>query len=237
VSAATASATAAPPLVQVPGTACVSDSGTSGACADGRSLTNPGAVVVSADGRNVYVTSLTGGSGSVATFDRHPGTGALTQKAGLAGCMSDTGSSGSCVNGVSFDDVVDAAISPDGRTLYLAAQTSDAVAVLDRDPTNGTLTQKAGAAGCVNEIPAEGCADGLALDGANAIAVSPDGRNVYVTATGSDSIAIFDRDIATGALTQKGRRRRLHQRDRDRRSVHRRQLAAPAAAAGGEPGR
>ena len=199
---ATSPATGAPPLVQVPGNACVSENGTGGACVDGRSLTSPGSVVVSGDGRNVYVTSLTGGAGSVATFDRNPLTGALTQKAGLIGCMSETGSSNTCTNGVSFGEVVDVALSPDGRSVYLAAQGSDAVAVLDRD-ANGTLTQKGGAAGCINELGADGCADGLALDGANAVTVSPDGRNVYATSTGSDSIVIFDRDLATGALTQK----------------------------------
>jgi DNA-binding beta-propeller fold protein YncE len=35
------------------------------------------------------------------------------------------------------------------------------------------------------------------------VAVSPDGHSVYVASGGSNAIAIFDRDTATGELTQK----------------------------------
>ena len=56
-------------LTQLPGTAgCVSETGTGGACSDGKALKNAGAVVVSNDGKSVYVASL--GSGAVAVFAR-----------------------------------------------------------------------------------------------------------------------------------------------------------------------
>ena len=38
--------------------------------------------------------------------------------------------------------------------------------------------------------------------GSRAIAISPDGRDVYVASGGSDAIAVFARNPATGALTQ-----------------------------------
>ncbi len=38
--------------------------------------------------------------------------------------------------------------------------------------------------------------------GSRAIVISSDGRNVYVASSGSDAIAIFDRDKSTGVLTQ-----------------------------------
>ncbi len=38
--------------------------------------------------------------------------------------------------------------------------------------------------------------------GSRAIGISPDGRNVYVASSGSDAIAIFDRNKTTGVLTQ-----------------------------------
>lgn len=56
-------------LQQLPGRAgCVSDSGSSGRCAEGRALTNPHAVTVSADGRSVYTTASD--DNAVAIFDR-----------------------------------------------------------------------------------------------------------------------------------------------------------------------
>jgi 6-phosphogluconolactonase (cycloisomerase 2 family) len=42
------------------------------------------------------------------------------------------------------------------------------------------------------------------IDGAYAVAVSPDGKHVYVTATTSKSVAWFARDSVTGALTYGG---------------------------------
>lgn len=67
----------------------------------------------------------------------------------------------------------------------------------------GVLTQLPGLAGCVSEDGSGGdCADGKALDGASAIALSPDGRNLYATSALSDAVAIFARDTKTGVVTQ-----------------------------------
>ena len=63
-------------------------------------LDGPERIAVSADGRNVYVASNL--SGAVAVFDRDTATGALTQKAGLAACISEMGSGGDCVDGFSL---------------------------------------------------------------------------------------------------------------------------------------
>jgi DNA-binding beta-propeller fold protein YncE len=97
-----------------------------------------------------------------------------------------------------------AAVSPDGRNVYLVAQSTpealegDTIDVFDRDPATGALTQKAGAEGCIAASGRDGCARYPALLGAHEAAVSPDGRNVYVT-TGR-GIVVFARDAATGAL-------------------------------------
>ncbi len=48
----------------------------------------------------------------------------------------------------------------------------------------------------------EGEAGVQGLSGVLAVAVSPDGRNVYTVAPSSDAVAVFTRDPATGALTQ-----------------------------------
>jgi DNA-binding beta-propeller fold protein YncE len=58
--------------------------------------------------------------------------------------------------------------------------------------------------GCIedNGPPATGCAaENHGLNGAHAIAVSPDGKSLYATGLYEDTISIFSRNPATGALT------------------------------------
>jgi DNA-binding beta-propeller fold protein YncE len=77
-------------------------------------------------------------------------------------------------------------------------------------PKPGTLTQLAGKRGCLVDRAAKtgSCGRARALDGpgpfmgSRAIAVSPDGKHVYVASSGSDAIAIFTRDRQSGVLTQ-----------------------------------
>jgi DNA-binding beta-propeller fold protein YncE len=190
-------------LSQKAGTAgCVSETGTGGACRDGKALEQALRVAVSPDGRNLYVASAQ--SDAVAVFDRDPATGALTQKAGSAGCVSDDGTGGLCRDGTALDGAAAVAVSPDGGSVYAVSAFSDAVAVFDRDPATGALTQKAGSAGCVSDTGSGGaCRDGVALDGALGVAASADGKNIYVASQTSGAVAVLDRDQGTGALTQK----------------------------------
>ena len=138
-------------------------------------------------------------------FIRDPGTGALTQKAGTAGCVSETGTGGDCADGKALGDPVSVTVSPDDGNVYAAS--NSVVAVFDRDPGSGALTQKAGTAGCVSETGTGGeCADGKALGGASgggtqSVTVSPDGSSAYVSSD-SQAVAIFDRDPVSGSLSQ-----------------------------------
>jgi DNA-binding beta-propeller fold protein YncE len=74
----------------------------------------------------------------------------------------------------------------------------------------GTLTQLAGKRGCLVDRSAKAgsCARARALNGpgpfmgSRAIAVSPDGKQVYVASSKSDAIAIFSRNRQSGALAQ-----------------------------------
>jgi len=92
------------------------------------------------------------------------------------------------------------ASSPDGRSVYVAAQNGDAVVHFRRDALTGQLTF----ADCVAQSAA-GCTAlpvGVsALDDAVGVAVSPDGADVYVAARNSWAIAHLRRDTVTGALT------------------------------------
>ena len=209
--AASAAHAASGDLTQKPGTAgCVSTSGTGGLCqsAPAASLNGAAGVAVSPDGASVYVASQF--SDTIAIFDRDPATGALTQKPGAAGCVAETVGLDPCQDGKALDGAFDIAVSPDGKSVYVASLFSDAVAILDRDTSvgasHGTLTQESDTAGCVSDTGTGGaCQNGEALDTAQGVAVSPDGSSVYVGAggVGSNGIAIFDRNAANSDLTQK----------------------------------
>jgi DNA-binding beta-propeller fold protein YncE len=96
------------------------------------------------------------------------------------------------------------AISPDGRHLY--ATVGDTLTAFARDPSSGAVRQLAGSAGCfVRDIDAApGCTPARNIIGAGRFALAPDGRSLYVTATGhaTSGIAAFARDPDSGALTQ-----------------------------------
>jgi DNA-binding beta-propeller fold protein YncE len=183
------------------GAGCVSETGTSGACADGRALDQAYSVAVSIDGTSVYVASKS--SAAVAAFQRDTTTGALTQLSGTAGCISDGGFGGTCAIGKALSGPSSVAVSPDGKNVYVASAISNAVAVFQRNVTTGELTQLAGTAGCVAETAPNGeCTDGRMLQSPESVAVSPDGTSVYVASNQSSAVAVFRRAATTGALTQ-----------------------------------
>jgi DNA-binding beta-propeller fold protein YncE len=189
-------------LTQPAGTdGCISEDG-AGPCADGHALELVEGVAVSPDGKSVYVTSSPGTSGAVARLDRDTTTGAITQPAGTAGCVSETGA-GPCADGHGLKGAHGVAVSPDGKSVYVASGGSDAVARLNRNTTTGAITQPAGTAGCVSETGTGGtCADGHGLKGPQGVAVSPDGKSVYVASGGSEAVARLNRGTTAGGIAQ-----------------------------------
>jgi len=179
-----------------PGIGCVSGLPIPG-CALGRALVAPDVVVVSPDGESLYAGSFFGNA--IASFKRER-NGALAQLSETAGCIAEaiTG----CAPAVALGAPEGLAVSPDGTSVYAAAALSNAVTALDRDPASGALSQPAGADGCIANAPLGGCAVGVQLAGANAVAVSPAGRDLYVTSLLSDSVTSFSRSVA-GILTPK----------------------------------
>jgi DNA-binding beta-propeller fold protein YncE len=197
-------------LTQKPGRAgCLTSSGlqrgalarTAG-CGRAQGLFETSSVTVSPDGRTVYVTSV-----DLLAFARDRRTGALTRLPGRAGCVSATarGADGSdCAADPDVDGATSIVVSPDGRQAFASSGTdaggTGAVAILDRDRRTGALVRARGTA-CIGQ--STGCASARGLRGAAAVAVSADGTSAYVLSDVGCSVAVFDRDPASGALTQK----------------------------------
>lgn len=137
---------------------------------------------VSPDGAYLFAGGSTGGT--VALFRRDGESGALT----FLGSRSSTEPGLEGLAGIrSF------ALSPDGSSLYAAGYTLGTILTFSFDAASGELT-------LVQALSDE--AAGLTLlGGASSVAVTPDGAQVIVTSFDDDSLLVFDRDEASGALT------------------------------------
>jgi DNA-binding beta-propeller fold protein YncE len=71
-------------------------------------------VAISPDGESVYVAAAN--SNAVARLNRNTTTGAITQPAGAAGCVSETGA-GPCADGRGLAGPNGVAVSPDGLSV------------------------------------------------------------------------------------------------------------------------
>lgn len=186
-------------LRQLPGTqGCVSGLSTPG-CASGRALLGPDVVIISPDGKNVYVGSFFGNA--VAVFDRGEPDGALAQPTGAGGCIAEA-ATGGCAAAVALGAPEGMAISRDGTSVYVATALSNALVVLVRNPSTGALAQATDGSGCIVDSPLSGCATGVQLSGANAVAVSPRGGSVYVTSLFSNSVTSFSAATSPAVLAQ-----------------------------------
>jgi DNA-binding beta-propeller fold protein YncE len=172
--------------------ACVSETGDGGTCVDGAGLWGASDVVVSPTGTSVYVTSSAGNA--VAVFSRNTTTGALTQLSGTARCISADGSGGECTVGNALSGAAAVAVTPDSTQVLVASRFSGSLSVFNRNATTGALTQAPGTAGCYSASgAAAGCTPARALAGASGVAVSPDGKDVYVASATSGAVALLTR--------------------------------------------
>ncbi|HSI79086.1 MAG TPA: hypothetical protein VK919_00400 [Solirubrobacterales bacterium] len=166
---------------------CVEDSGGSEGCARfAQGLAGSSSIEVSSDGRSVYVVGFD--DSAIVHLRRNRRNGRLTP----AGCVDDEGSAG-CPRGVNgLDGAVDVAISADGRNVYTVSFRDDALLHFKRRPRSGHLRlanciDDAGMAPVDDVCPVS--ADGMS--GPSGIALSADGRSLYVAASVDSAIVRF----------------------------------------------
>jgi 6-phosphogluconolactonase (cycloisomerase 2 family) len=155
-------------------------------------------VAVSPDGDSVYAASLD--DDALVGFDRDPETGALSPQ----GCVDDNDSGAdTCAQSADgLDGARSVAVSPEGESIYVASGADEAVVRFNRDPESGRV----GPQGCVEDDDGgpDACNQSTeGLDGARAVAVSPNGESVYAGAQIDDAIVSFDRD-PDGSLEPEG---------------------------------
>jgi DNA-binding beta-propeller fold protein YncE len=179
---------------------CISNAGSTGTCAAlpgpqparTGSLTIPASVAVNPSGTAVYV--LAGGSDILSRLDLGEGTilqfSALPSSGGgltkLVGCLSDNGSNGCTkvsANVAPLTHPGGVTVSPDGSSVYVAAGVG--VSHFYADPKgsgvlsfDGCVSDDGSGGGCT-----KGPQTGTPLKGADALAVSPDGRSLYLVST------------------------------------------------------
>ena len=161
----------------------------------GAALNGPTALAVSPDGLHLYAAAKLGNA--LESFTRDAGTGELAHFSTLVDSQALPG-------GGSLDGLLEPRallLSPDGLHLYAASAVDSAVTIFSRNASSGELTYLGQVRDATGNPPIDG------LNGATALAFSPDGLHLYVAGELDDAIAVFRRDPGTGLLTWLHRRR------------------------------
>ena len=163
-------------------------------------LAGASSIAVSPDGRHMYVTGAT--DNAIAVFskpDEGPemmgfGLPLFVQK--LVNLDMDASPAMNVVSGLGGASSVE--VSPDGQHVYVTGETDNSIAVFSRDSNTGELT-------FVESLTDSGL-DSMDNTVENLLApvsvsISPGGMTVYVAASGSNAVTVFERDFGSGALT------------------------------------
>lgn len=129
------------------------------------------------DGLALYVSD---DKGAIALFQSDANSGELTYVRTFAAAEGVTG-------------ISQLQVSAEGNSVYALRADSNAIVWFSRD-ANGELTHKA-------TIASDYDIDNGNLNNIKGIALSDDGKNLYLINSYSDQLAYFSRDTATGALT------------------------------------
>ncbi len=176
---------------------CIDDSDClNGTCDKIRNIECSRSIAVSKDGKSVYLTSLgrdpencpdldASTGDALAVFRRDPADGRLlflqSFKEGVDGATG-------------LDEPREVAVSPDDANVYVASGNDNAIAVFSRDKSTGELT-------FVSGQHAPSTCVGSCMKEPFSIDFSPTGDFAYVAAGDSSTVVVFQRDVATGALT------------------------------------
>lgn len=183
---------------------CLKVSAPPGLCTSSHLMSSPTQLAFSPDGKDVYVADSAETGARVDVLTRDPASGALAD----GSCVEDLpepeqgeqGEAGEeenepesseppappspCAAVPGLADVEAVAVSGDGSAVYAVGDGS--AVVFSRDRATGKLTEVS----CASDEDKR-CTSFPSLDGVEGVAVSPDGRDVYVAAGGSDSVRAF----------------------------------------------
>ena len=135
----------------------------------------PVKVLVSPDGLSLYAIHKSFDKSAVVLYRRDMNNGELLFDSRYEG----------------LNDLADLAISKDGRSLYLSG--SNAVIVFQRNTSTGKLSAV--------ETHYDGIKGVDGLKGSAGLALTPDGKYLFVAGAVDDAVAVFSRNSSTGALS------------------------------------
>jgi len=168
---------------------CLEDAGGPEDCAAASpALGGASSIALSPDGEQAYVTAFE--DDALVRLERDPRNGSLA----AGQCIEDVGGPDTCVDSANgLNGALDLVISEDGRHLYTVGYNDSTLLHFRRTPRNGELRLKT----CVDDadlpLASDVCGDGAGgaegLGGPQGLALSPDGRWLYVAAQ-LDSAAV-----------------------------------------------
>jgi 6-phosphogluconolactonase (cycloisomerase 2 family) len=171
-------------------------------------LSGVSALALSPDGRYLYAVSAgaMAGQDSIVTLARDPGSGALAPLR-TGGCIQSRVAA-NCARSVSgLEGASGLLMSSDGRFVYVASPLSAQVVAFRRNRRTGVLMPIAEPGGCVSDSAGsrssedDPCAVTAGpLGGARSLALTPDGRELFVAASDPGAVIALRRDPATGKL-------------------------------------
>ncbi|MGD8569491.1 MAG: beta-propeller fold lactonase family protein, partial [Gammaproteobacteria bacterium] len=123
---------------------------------------------------------------TLAVFERDAATGELS----FVDVYQDTG------DPLDFNFPGDIVVSPDGNNIYITGVATNSIATFQFDAVNAQLN-------LLNSLRNGDSSNTITIFGLNSpqsLAISPDGRHIYVAAFGADAIVAFSRDTVSGIL-------------------------------------
>ena len=160
------------------------------------SLSHSSGMAASPDGKNLYVTN----ERVLTVFSRDASSGEFAFLETEQDGIDDPDDAGGVVDGLTYPrDVI---VSPDGKTVYAAGYQSDnSIAVFERDPSDGRISFLEWERNGFDD-PTDPGGEVNGMFRPDALAISADGKSVYcLTGNGGNSLAVFDRDPASGRLS------------------------------------